>query len=102
MGRASDPTGRDYWAKQLANFNLTGEACGVSFFLSDEFVGFNLPNSEFVTRLYRTFMNREPDADGINYWLEVLKTKPRSEVVYGFTRSPEFMEKCVEARILPY
>lgn len=102
MGRASDPTGRDYWAKQLANFNLTGEACGVSFFLSDEFVGFNLPNSEFVTRLYRTFMNREPDADGINYWLEVLKTKPRSEVVYGFTRSPEFMDKCVEARILPY
>lgn len=27
---------------------------------------------------------------------------PRADVVFGFTRSPEFTEKCVEARILPY
>ena len=102
MARNYDQSGREYWADQLANFSQTGEACGASFFLSDEFVGFNLSNEEFISRLYRTFMNREADADGMNYWLSVLNTQPRSNVVYGFTRSKEFVNNCVEARILPY
>ncbi|MBQ8189707.1 MAG: DUF4214 domain-containing protein, partial [Lachnospiraceae bacterium] len=36
--------------------------------------------------------NREPDAEGLQYWLNKLKTgeKTRDNLVYGFTLSREF------------
>ena len=102
MQRESDEDGKNYWAKSLANFSVTGEAVGASFFLSKEMEDYKLSDEEFINRLYATFMNREADADGLNYWLGVLKGgDTRSEVVYGFTRSEEFTKKCIEARILP-
>ena len=102
MLREYDPEGREYWAMQLANFETTGEEVGASFFLSKEMEDYDLSDQEYVNRLYKTFMDREADADGIAYWLDYLKTHTRKEVVYGFTRSPEFTEKCVTARIAPY
>ena len=103
MHREYDEGGRDYWAAELANYNLTGEYVGAFFFLSDEMRGYNLSDSEFVERLYLTFMDRESDQGGKDFWLSYLKQgHSRQEVVYGFTRSPEFVEKCIEARILPY
>ena len=103
MGRAYDEEGRQYWASELANFNVTGEYVGAAFFLSGEMNGYGLSNEEYLVRLYATFMNREPDPDGKAYWLGVMEGgMQRSDVVFGFTRSSEFTEKCVEARILPY
>ena len=103
LGRGYDEEGKQYWASELANFNITGESVGAFFFLSDEMNGYGLSDQEYLNRLYATFMNREPDADGAAYWLSVLNSgTPRADVVFGFTRSPEFTEKCVEARILPY
>ena len=103
MGRSYDEEGRQYWASELANFNITGEQVGASFFLSDEMNGYNLSDKEFLGRLYATFMNREPDADGESYWLGVMSSgAARADIVYGFTRSPEFTDKCIEARILPF
>lgn len=103
LGRDFDPNGREYWAQLLANFEISGEQVGASFFLSDEMVGYNLSDAEYVNRLYKTFMNREADEGGLTYWLGVLVSgTTRSDVVYGFTRSPEFTAKCVEARILPF
>jgi hypothetical protein len=103
LGRGYDEEGKQYWASELANFNITGESVGAFFFLSDEMNGYGLSDQEYLNRLYATFMNREPDADGAAYWLSVLSSgTPRADVVFGFTRSPEFTEKCVEARILPY
>ncbi len=103
MGRGYDEEGRQYWASELANFNITGEQVGASFFLSAEMEGYKLSDQEFLNRLYATFMNREADADGSAYWLGVMASgTPRADIVYGFTRSPEFTEKCVEARILPF
>lgn len=103
MGRSYDEEGRQYWASELANFNATGESCGASFFLSDEMNGYGLSDKEYVGRLYATFMDREADSDGEAYWLGLMASgTKREDVVFGFTRSPEFTDKCVEARILPY
>ena len=103
MKRGSDKEGKEYWANELSNFNCTGEFVGLAFFLSDEMNGFGLSNKEFVTRLYKTFMDREPEKDGLDYWVTTLGNgSSRMYVVYGFTRSEEFINKCVEARILPY
>ena len=103
LGRGYDESGKQYWASALANFEITGEQVGASFFLSDEMINYKLNDKEYVSRLYKTFMDRDADDEGLNYWLGVLSEgKQRSDVVMGFTRSPEFTEKCVEARILPY
>ena len=103
LGREYDKEGKEYWASELSNFNISGEQLGASFFLSEEMVSYNLDDKEYVDRLYKTFMDREADADGAAYWLSVLASgTSRADVVYGFTRSPEFTEKCIEARILPF
>ena len=103
MGRNYDPDGRQYWASLLANFELTGEQVGTSFFLSEEMINYKLSDAEFLNRLYKTFMDRESDKDGQTYWLSQMASgKSRKDIVLGFTRSPEFLNKCIEARILPY
>ena len=103
LGRGFDEEGKQYWASELANFNVTGEFVGAAFFLSEEMNGYGLSDEEYLRRLYVTFMNREPDLDGQDYWLTVMASgTPRAEVVFGFMRSAEFTEKCIEARILPY
>ena len=103
MGRTYDEEGRQYWASALANFEITGEQVGASFFLSQEMEDYKLSDKDFLNRLYATFMNREADEDGSTYWLGLMASgTPRADVVYGFTRSQEFTDKCVEARILPY
>lgn len=103
MGRSYDEEGRQYWASALANFEVTGESVGAFFFLSDEMNSYGLSDSEFISRLYLTFMDREPDEEGLAYWTGFLAADTqRSDVVFGFTRSQEFTDKCIEARILPY
>ena len=103
LGRGYDEEGKQYWASELANFNVTGEHIGLAFFLSDEMNGYNLSSTEFTTRLYRTFMGREADEDGLAYWVSVLDGgTPRQDVVMGFTHSEEFIGKCIEARINPF
>ena len=103
MGRESDEEGKKYWAGELANFRLTGEWVGGFFFLSDEMNNMKLSNKEFVTRLYKTFMDRDPEESGFKFWVQYLDDgNPRADVVYGFTRSAEFVQKCIDSRIFPY
>lgn len=103
LGRESDEEGKAYWAEQLSNFAITGEQVGAFFFLSEEMESFKLDDKAYLDRLYKTFMDRDADPDGATYWLGVMASgTPRADVVLGFTRSPEFTAKCVDARILPY
>ena len=103
MKRKAEAGGRDYWSKELCSHRISGEVVGAFFFMSDEMVSYKLSDSEYVNRLYATFMDRKPDADGKKYWLDFLKQgHSRLEVVMGFTRSPEFIQKCEDAGILPY
>ena len=103
FNRDFDSEGREYRANLLSNYSITGEQAGANFFLSKEMEDYHLSNEEFVNRLYATFMDREGEKAGVDYWVGVLAAgASRESVVYGFTRSPEFTEKCVVARILPY
>ena len=103
LERDYDNEGLAYWMCQLASHKTTWEEVGASFVLSDEMIGFNLSDKEYVTRLYRTFMEREPEDDGLKYWVTLLgEGTTRETVVYGFTRSPEFVAKCAEAKIIPF
>lgn len=95
LARSSDPNGKQYWINQLKS-GMSGADAAKMFFFSSEFVGFNLNDTEFVTRLYRTFMNREPDQGGLDFWLTQLKSgKDRMYVFNGFVGSVEWANVCL-------
>ena len=63
------------------------------FFNSPEYLGRNTPNPAFVDNLYRTFFQREPEEDGLAFWLEQLaEGSPRNDVMGGFLYSQEFTD----------
>jgi len=61
------------------------------FFNSPEYLGRNTDNEEFITNLYLTFFQREPDANGYAYWSAQLSGgMSRNEAMFHFLFSPEF------------
>ena len=61
------------------------------FFFAPEFTNKKLNNKEYVKVLYRTFMGREADQGGLNYWIDRLnKGESRKSVLKAFAGCPEF------------
>ena len=101
LSREADQEGLMAWAVQLANHRDTGTGAARGFFFSSEFTNQNVSNSEYVTRLYRTFMDREPDQAGFDAWVAQLDSGvSREEVFSGFSRSSEFAQICWEYGII--
>ena len=99
--RNADQAGLMAWAGQLANRRDSGTGAARGFFFSSEFIGQNVSNGEYVTRLYRTFMGREPDAAGYSAWVGQLDSGvSREEVFDGFAGSQEFGQICASYGIL--
>ncbi len=95
LGRDPEAGGLKYWALALTNLEQTGASAAKEFFGSAEFANLKTTNEEYVTRLYKTFMDREPEADGFAYWVGQLKGgTSRSEVLAQFVVSKEFTEIC--------
>lgn len=93
LGRGSDPTGIDYWSKQIANEEWDPVAVAEYFICSPEFEAKNLDNTEYVKVLYRTFMGREGDEVGINYWIgELQRGQSRKDILKRFAGCPEFQD----------
>ena len=83
------------WARQLANRRDSGSGAARGFFFSNEFINQNVSNGEYVIRLYRTFMGREPDESGYNAWVAQLNEGVSRDTVFeGFAQSPEFTRIC--------
>ncbi len=101
LGRDGDPWGMNDWSSQLANMRISGSVCAHGFFFSDEFIGQNLSNDEYVLRLYRTFMNREPDPAGFADWTGRLAAgASREDVFQGFAGSAEWALICADYGII--
>lgn len=92
LGRKFDQGGLNDWCGRYASGETIEKIATVGFLHSQELKEQNLSDGEFVTRMYQTFLNREPDEEGYNYWLGRLKSgeTTRDDLVYGFTRSKEF------------
>lgn len=92
LGRSYDTDGLNYWCEKNASGMSIEEIATIGFLHSKELQNQNLSDSEFVTRMYQTFLNREPDEEGYQYWLAQLKSgkTTRDNLVYGFTHSKEF------------
>jgi len=91
LGRTADPAGLKYWAEQIKTKKKTPVAVAEAFFFTPEFENKRLSNTEYVKVLYRTFMGREYDQAGLNYWVNRLKQgESRKSVLKAFAGCPEF------------
>lgn len=95
LGRASDATGIDEWTQVLLSGKESGAKVAQGFVDSVEFKERNLSDRDYLTVLYRTFLNREPDESGFEAWEKVLNTGfSRLYVCRGFAESDEFTDIC--------
>lgn len=95
LERKFDVGGLNTWCKKIldaSNKKQTAiDTAANGFFHSAEFVGKNHSDDKYVTILYHTFLNREPDTGGFSNWVNKLKNgTSRDEVLYGFAYSAEF------------
>ncbi len=97
LGRASEPEGKEFWIKQVVEEGKSGADCA-RFFLLDapEFMNRNLSTEDFVETLYKTFFDRESDAEGKKGWVDAISSgaKTRAEVVNDFIESTEWCDVC--------
>ncbi len=98
LRRAPDAGALEYWEGEAArvaalgaNVNEAWYALAMTFFSSAEYGTFNRTDAAFITDLYRTFFNREPDAAGLDYWSsQMAQGAPREVVLVEFMLSAEF------------
>ena len=93
LGRSFDEDGLEYWCRvYLTREKSIEDIASVGFLHSQELANQNLSNEEFVTRMYETFLNREPEEAGLKDWVGRLERgeETRDSLVYGFTHSEEF------------
>ena len=91
LGRNGETDGLNDWCKALQNKRYTPVQVGDFFVLSDEFKAKNLSDEEYIKVLYRAYLGREYDEEGLNTWLELLQSgTSRETVLRGFTNSVEF------------
>jgi len=93
LGRGYDDTGINDWCTKI--YSKEWDVNKVStdgFFFSREFLDKNTSDTEYVRRLYLTFLDREPDQTGYDDWTGILRSgkMTREEVLYGFSNSKEF------------
>ena len=95
LQRESDPVGAQYWLDRVVSGNSTGADLARGFLFSQEFLGKNMSDDDFLTILYRTFFDREADPAGREYWLGKLRSgMSRQDVISGFINSVEWHNLC--------
>jgi peptidoglycan/xylan/chitin deacetylase (PgdA/CDA1 family) len=100
LERQPDTAGLSSWVSQLASSKTTGAQFASSIIFSAEFSAKNKSNEEFVSILFRSCYNREPDSAGFDNWVNLLNTgQSRQFVLSGFTNSTEFKNICTSAGI---
>lgn len=92
LGRASDPSGRDYWGRILADG--AGQPIGMRDVVASSFAFSIEYATTVVNGLYQLALDRRPDNSGKQYWVDRLLDglKPR-ELAAELFGSDEFFAK---------
>lgn len=95
LERKAEVNGLEYWAKALLRDGKTGAELVKSFFDSKEFKNKNLTNEKLIRLMYKTILDREPDAGGLKYWMNKMNSGTVAEdILVGFVSSVEFNNLC--------
>jgi len=114
LGREPDIQGLVYWSDLIVTKTLQPWQVVYSFLTGSEFQNINLRNTNFVNlnatiladiispsvnntdfiiRLYEILLKKEPDADGLRYWVKQLENGTnRIDVIVSFCISKEYSD----------
>lgn len=93
MGRKGEEEGLNYWCNAVRTGSKTPIQVAEFFINSEEFRNKKLNNEQYIKVLYRTFMDREYDPAGLNYWLgELNRGCSREDVLKRFANCQEFKD----------
>ena len=91
MNRTGEANGLNYWCGQIQSGQKSVVGAAEEFFRTPEFLNKKTSNTEYVKVLYRTFMGREADKAGLNYWVRRLNAgENRNVILRSFAGCPEF------------
>ncbi len=95
LDREAEPEGLQNWVTALEAGTRGGADVADEFIHSPEFQAKKLSDDAYITKLYRAFFNREPDAAGKASWLQsIAEGKDRDFVLEGFLASDEYRNLC--------
>lgn len=104
LERESDEEGKLYWKNEIIEGKL-----GILDFLNqildqEEFGQIDISNEEFIYKNYELLMNREPDAEGFEYWVNRLEgdstQAQKLELINQMAHSDEFINEVNSLGIL--
>jgi RHS repeat-associated protein len=78
------------YAQGQSQMLTQARAVGDTVFNSSEYAARNRTNQEFVYDLYKTYLNREPDQGGWNFWTGQVAANGRAAVRNAFATCSEF------------
>ena len=87
LGRYPDPAGRQYWIEQIRN-DMPIREVAARFFSSPEYVG-SMTTEAWVEDLYTEILGRTPDAGGLEYWSDQVRTTSEGDVAVRLYQAPE-------------
>lgn len=92
LGRHYELEGLNTWCQRINSGEWSIDLVSTNgFFGSVEFRSHNYSNSEYIKILYRTFLDREYDPVGYEYWMNRMANgATREDVLLGFSHSEEF------------
>lgn len=82
LGRAPDPDGLLFWVGQLRG-GQTQQVLKASIIASDEYFDLSGDSESFVTAVYNDLLGRDPDPDGLEFWVNQLDGGAPRFVVAG-------------------
>ncbi|CAK0754881.1 hypothetical protein CCP4SC76_2570002 [Gammaproteobacteria bacterium] len=100
LGRVPEPEGLAYYQDRIDQAIAQGRDVKPEFRLmaynmlnSPEYLNKGTGNLEYVTTLYKTFLQRGPEDTGLTYYLDRLtKGETRNVLIDNFANSPEFAQ----------
>ncbi|MEF9970592.1 MAG: DUF4214 domain-containing protein [Ruthenibacterium sp.] len=92
LDRKGEQDGLNQWANQLLSHTMNPREAAHGFIFSPEFLAKKYSDADYVKQLYRAFMGREFDENGLLTWTNALAdgTMNREAVYWGFANSMEF------------
>ena len=91
LGREACQAELDSWIGQMLNGSKTPDQIARGFLFSGEFESRNIGGEELVKILYRVYLNREADAEGLATWTQKLNEGTSlQELLNTFSRTSEF------------
>jgi len=91
LGREASQAELESWIGQMTNGSKTADQIARGFLFSGEFKGRNISNEDLVKILYRVYMNREADAEGLATWTQKLdEGTSLNDLLDIFSKTNEF------------